>query len=145
GLYEAHRKYGSMPWSDLVRPAMELAERGFAIDTSFADDDESGAERLTNDSASAALFLRNGKFVAVGDTWRAPELAAVLRRIAERGRDGFYKGETADLIGAAMKKSGGIISHQDLAGSQAIWRTPLEFTYRGHPVVSMPPVSSGGL
>ena len=145
GLYEAHRKYGTKPWSELVRPAIELAERGFVIDTSFTDDDEGGAERLAKDSASAALFLRNGKFVAVGDTWRAPELAAVLRRIAERGRDGFYKGETADLIVAAMKKSGGIISHQDLAGYPALWRTPLEFTYRGHPVVSMPPVSSGGL
>jgi len=145
GLYEAHRKYGTKPWSELVRPAMELAERGFVIDTSFTDDDEDGAARLAKDSASAALFLRNGKFVPVGDTWRAPELAAVLRRIAERGRDGFYKGETADLIVGAMKRSGGIISHEDLAGYQALWRTPLEFTYRGHPVVSMPPVSSGGL
>ena len=145
GLYEAHRKYGSRPWNDLVRPAIELAERGFAIDTSFTDDDEDGAERLAKDSASAALFLRNGKFVAVGDTWRAPELAAVLRRIAERGRDGFYKGETSDLIVAAMKRRGGIISHEDLAGYRAIWRTPLEFTYRGTRVVSMPPVSSGGL
>ena len=145
GLYEAHQKYGTRPWSELVRPAMELAERGFAIDTAFTDDGEYGASRLTNDSASAALFLRNGKFVAVGDTWRAPELAAVLRRIAERGRDGFYTGETADLIVAAMKRSGGIISHEDLAGYQAIWRTPLEFDYRGRRVVSMPPVSSGGL
>jgi gamma-glutamyltranspeptidase/glutathione hydrolase len=145
GLYEAHRKYGTRPWSELVRPAMELAERGFAIDTSFTDDDENGAERLAKDSASAALFLRSGKFVAVGDTWRAPELAAVLRRIAERGRDGFYQGETADLIVAAMKRSGGIISHEDLAGYRAIWRTPLEFRYRGQRVVSMPPVSSGGL
>src|SRR5215207_1612050 len=145
GLYEAHRKYGALPWSELVRPAMELAERGFAIDTSFTDDDEGGAERLAKDSASAAVFLRNGKFVAVGDTWRAPELAAVLRRVAERGRDGFYKGETADLIVAAMKRSGGIIAHEDLTGYRAIWRTPLEFSYRGHRVVSMPPVSSGGL
>src|SRR5689334_4190658 len=145
GLYEAHRKYGVRPWSEVVRPAMELAERGFAIDTSFTDDDEEGAERLTKDSASAALFLRHGKFVAVGDTWRAPELAAVLRRLAEQGRDGFYKGATADLIVAAMKRSGGIISHEDLAGYRPIWRTPLEFSYRGHSVVSMPPVSSGGL
>jgi gamma-glutamyltranspeptidase/glutathione hydrolase len=145
GLYEAHRKYGTKPWRELVRPAMELAERGFAIDTSFTDDDEDGAARLAKDSASAALFLRAGKFVAVGDTWRAPELAAVLRRIAERGRDGFYKGETADLIVAAMKRSGGIISHQDLTNYQALWRTPLEFSYHGTRVVSMPPVSSGGL
>ncbi|MBC7896270.1 MAG: gamma-glutamyltransferase [Cytophagaceae bacterium] len=145
GLFEAHRKYGSKPWNELVHPAMVLAEQGFVIDTAFSDDDEGGAHRLGLDSASAALFLRNGRFVAVGDTWRAPELGAVLRRIAERGRDGFYSGETADLIVAAMKRSGGIISHADLAGYKAIWRTPLEFDYRGHRVVSMPPVSSGGL
>lgn len=145
GLSEAHRKYGTRPWSELVRPAMELAGRGFVIDTSFTDDDENGAERLVKDSASAALFLRNGKFVPVGDTWRAPELAAVLRRISDRGRDGFYKGETADLIVDAMKRSGGIISHEDLEGYQPLWRTPLEFRYRGAHVVSMPPVSSGGL
>ena len=69
----------------------------------------------------------------------------MLRRIAVRGRDGFYKGETADLIVAAMKRSGGIISHEDLAGYGAIGRTPLEFSYPGARVVSMPPVSSGGL
>jgi gamma-glutamyltranspeptidase/glutathione hydrolase len=145
GLFEAHRKYGSRPWQELVRPAMDLAEKGFGIDTAFSDDDEGGAARLALDSASAALFLRNGRFVAVGDTWRAPELGAVLRRIAERGRDGFYVGETADLIVAAMKRSGGRISHADLARYKPIWHTPVEFDYRGHHVVSMPPVSSGGL
>ena len=145
GLYEAHRKYGSKPWAELVRPAIALAEEGFAIDTAFSDDDESGAERLARDSASAALFLRDGRFVPVGDTWRAPELAAALRRIAEGGRDGFYRGETAALIVAAMKRGGGIISHADLEGYTPIWRTPVEFEYRGHRVVSMPPVSSGGL
>ena len=80
------------------------------MDTAFYEDSEDATKRLTSDSASAALFLRDGRYVAPGTTWRAPELAAVLRRIAEQGRDGFYTGETASLIVAAMQKSGGIIT-----------------------------------
>ena len=145
GLFEAHRKYGAKPWSELVQPAIDLAEQGFVVDTAFSEDSEGASERLAKDSASAALFFRNGRFVAPGTTWRAPELAAVLRRIAQRGRDGFYTGETADLIVAAMQKSGGIMTRADLAGYTPLWRTPVEFEYRGHRVVSMPPASSGGL
>ena len=77
--------------------------------------------------------------------WKNPDLAATLRRIAEHGRDGFYTGRTAELIVAEMKRGGGIISLSDLRDYKAEWRTPVEFTYRGHQVVSMPPASSGGL
>jgi gamma-glutamyltranspeptidase/glutathione hydrolase len=145
GLFEAHRKYGTKPWAELVQPAIDLAERGVAVDTAFFEDSEEAIERLAKDSASAALFLRDGTFTGVGETWRAPELAAVLRRIAERGRDGFYTGRTAALIVAAMQQGGGIITLKDLAGYAPVWRTPVEFDYRGHRVVSMPPASSGGL
>jgi gamma-glutamyltranspeptidase/glutathione hydrolase len=145
GLFEAHKKYGSKPWAELVKPAAELATKGFTIDTAFSDDDEGGAKRLGLDSTSASLFLKDGKFLPVGATWKAPGLGATLTRIAERGKDGFYKGETADLIVAAMKAGSGIITKEDLAGYAPIWRTPVEFDYRGHHVISMPPVSSGGL
>ena len=145
GLYEAHKKYGSKPWAELLKTAITLADSGFAIDTAFSDDDEGGAKRLGLDSTSAKLFLKDGKFLPVGAIWKAPGLAATLRRIAEKGRDGFYLGETADLIVASMKAGGGIITHADLKGFQPLWRTPVEFDYRGHHVISMPPVSSGGL
>ena len=110
------------------------------MDTAFFEDSEDATKRLARDSASAALFLRT-KFIGVGETWRAPELGAVLRRIADKGHDGFYTGETAALI-VAMQKSGGIITLEDLAGYTPVWRTPVEFDYRGHHVVSMPPASS---
>jgi gamma-glutamyltranspeptidase / glutathione hydrolase len=145
GLFEAHRKYGTKPWAELVQPAAELAEQGFLVDTAFAEDSEAATERLASDSASAALFLRNGRFVAPGTQWRAPQLAAVLRRLAAQGRDGFYTGETAALIVAAMEKHGGVVSRADLAGYTPLWRSPVEFDYRGRRVVSMPPASSGGL
>lgn len=145
GLFEAHRKYGSLPWRDLLQPAIALADSGFAVDSAFAEDGEGTAKRLSLDSTSTALFLKDGKALNVGSRWRAPGLAATLKRIADRGRDGFYKGETASLIEAAMKAGGGIITAQDLAMYQPVWRTPIEFDYRGHHIVSMPPVSSGGL
>jgi gamma-glutamyltranspeptidase/glutathione hydrolase len=145
GLWEAHRKYGTRPWAELLRAAIVLADSGFAIDSAFGEDNEDLDRRLGLDSTSARLFLENGRFRPLGSTWKAPGLAATLRRIADRGRDGFYRGETADLIVAAMKAGGGIMSHADLERYRPEWRKPVEFDYRGHHVVSMPPVSSGGL
>ena len=102
-------------------------------------------ESLTAFAASAAQFLpRDGQPPIVGDTLRQPDLAATLRRIRDNGPDGFYTGETADLIVAEMERGGGIITHADLAAYEAAWRDPITFTYRGHRVISMPPSSSGG-
>ena len=103
------------------------------------------AERLARYPASAALYVPGGKPLASGARLKNPELARTLRRIAEQGRDGFYKGETAGLILAEMKRGKGIITAQDLEGYEPKWRAPIAFEYRGHEVISMPPPSSGGL
>ncbi len=144
GLHALHQRYGKLKWSDVVQPAISLAENGFAVNARFAGMAHND-QRLARFEGSAALFLPNGKAIQAGTHWRNPELAATLRRIAERGRDGFYLGQTADLIVAEMKRGGGIITHQDLAGYQAKWREPIRFDYRGHHVISMPPASSGGI
>ncbi|HEX7119175.1 MAG TPA: gamma-glutamyltransferase [Longimicrobiales bacterium] len=145
GLWEAHRRYGSLPWEDVVAPAIRLAEDGFIVDERLASTVAGEADRLRRFPASAALFLPGGEPLRVGTRWRNPELAAVLRRIAEHGPAGFYSGETADLIVAEMRRGGGIITHEDLASYRAVWREPVEFDYRGHHIISMPPPSSGGL
>jgi gamma-glutamyltranspeptidase/glutathione hydrolase len=145
GLWEFHRKYGSKPWRELVAPAIALADTGFITDSAFVEDLLGDSARLARFPASVAYFIPGGHLVALGVRWRAPELAATLTRIAEQGRDGFYTGETAKLIVAEMKRSGGIISLEDLARYQPLWREPVQYTYRGHPVVAMAPVSSGGL
>lgn len=145
GLWEAHRRYGSLPWRDIIEPAIRLAEEGFIVDEAFARSVAAEAERLRRFPASAALFLPGGEPLRAGTRWRNPDLAAVLRRIAEQGPAGFYEGETADLIVAEMRRGGGIITHEDLASYRAVWREPVEFEYRGHRVISMPPPSSGGL
>ena len=145
GLWEAHAKYGSRPWRELVQPAIDLAERGFITDSAFVSDLPGDSAKLTRFPASAALYVPNGTLVPLGVTWRNRELATTLRRIAEHGRDGFYAGPTADLIVAEMRRSSGVIGREDLTRYRALWRKPVEFTYRGHRVISMPPVSSGGL
>jgi gamma-glutamyltranspeptidase/glutathione hydrolase len=145
GLWEAHARFGSRPWAELVAPAIALAEQGFVVDSDFAGAIRGDSARLAHFPASAALFLQHGRVPHPGDRWRDPELAAVLRRIAAGGQKGFYTGRTARLIAAEMRRSHGIMTERDLAGYKAKWRDPIAFTYRGHKVISMPPPSSGGL
>ena len=145
GMWEAHRRYGTLPWARLVRPAVELA-RGFVVTERYHNWLNAGIEReLALFPTSRAQFLpRDGRPPQVGDTLRQLDLSATLARIRDEGPDGFYAGETADLIVAEMERGGGIITHDDLAAYEVAWREPVTFTYRGHTVVSMPPSSSGG-
>lgn len=147
GLYALYEKLGSKKkkWSDLLAPAIRFAEEGFVVDEDFNHAIGFVAQRLAKFPASAALFLPGGAAPAVGSTFKNPELAAVLRRIATEGPAGFYRGPTAEALAAEMKRGGGLISTDDLAGYEAKWRTPVTFQYRGHRVTSMPPPSSGGL
>jgi gamma-glutamyltranspeptidase/glutathione hydrolase len=146
GMWEAHRRFGSLPWADLVSPGVHLAE-GFPVRPRFLNSlDPEMVRALSAYEASAAQFLtRDGRPPAVGDTLRQPDLAATLRRIGALGPDGFYQGKTADLIVAEMQRGGGIITHEDLARYHAEWREPVHFEYRGHRIISMPPSSSGGV
>lgn len=145
GMWTAHRDHGALDWEALLAPAIDLAE-GFEVSTRFLGSLAPEMVRnLGRFSASAAQFLpRNGQPPLVGDTLRQPDLARTLQRIQELGPDGFYLGETADLIVAEMERGGGIITHEDLASYRAVWRDPIAFSYRGHTVISMPPSSSGG-
>jgi gamma-glutamyltranspeptidase / glutathione hydrolase len=145
GLHAAHARFGTLPWADLLAPAIQLADSGFTIDAGVAGTVAGDADRLSRFAGSAALFLPNGQPLAEGAPWRNPDLAAVLRRIAERGPAGFYEGETADLIVAEMRRGDGLITHEDLRRYTAEWREPVRFDYRGHTVLSMPPPSSGGM
>jgi len=146
GLWELHQKLGSKKktWAELLAPAIALAENGFVIDDAFLSTMEMAGKRLLKHPVSAALFFPGGVPLAKGATFKNPELAVVLRRI-EKGPKGFYEGPTADAIVAQMKADGGLITLADLKKYQAKWRTPIETTYRGHKITSMPPPSSGGV
>jgi gamma-glutamyltranspeptidase/glutathione hydrolase len=145
GMWAAHRRFGARPWAELLAPAIELAG-GFEVRERLASSlDGSRVGLLSRHPASAAQFLpRNGGPPVLGDTLRLPDLRATLERIRDGGPDGFYRGRTADLIVDEMRRGGGIITHADLVAYEAAWREPIEFRYRGHTIISMPPSSSGG-
>ena len=144
GMYEAWKKYGRRPWATLIAPAIRLAE-GHMLDAVRSRDLEAEADRLRLFPASARQFLVEGHAPAPGAMFRQPELARTLRLIADSGPDVFYRGQIADSIVAEMQRGHGLITKNDLAGYRAKWRTPVQVTYRGYTVYSMPPASSGGV
>ena len=143
GLWEGHRRFGTLAWADLVEPAAALAD-SFVVHERFRDNILSSEQGIRQFETTAATFLPGGRIVELGETFRQPELAATLRRIRDQGPVGFYGGKTADLIVAEMERGGGLITHRDLEAYTAVWRDPIKFTYRGYEVLSMPPSSSGG-
>lgn len=140
GFREAHSRYGTLPWKDLVMPAVRLAEDGFVVPELL------GAGMMSmNESVGETTNFRDyfGDMVA-GEVFRQPELAKTLQRIADSGTDDFYRGETADLIVAEMQRGNGLITHEDLSGYEAVWREPLRADWRGYEILAAPPPSSGG-
>jgi gamma-glutamyltranspeptidase/glutathione hydrolase len=146
GFFLAHEKLGSLPMKDLLAPAIRLAEEGFPLSWHLAEEFRRFAPRFRQYPASAAVFLKgDNEYYEPGEIWRQKDLARSLRRIQEKGRDGFYRGETARLLAEAMRKNGGLITEADLAAYEAKERTPVRGTYRGYEVISMCPPSSGGV
>ena len=144
GMWEAHDRFGSLPWAELVEPSVRLAE-GIVVHERLASSLATHQDRLRRFSSTASVFLFNGQAPRVGDRFVQPDLAATLRRISSDGKDGFYLGRTAELIESEMQRGGGVITREDLARYTAVWREPIVFQYRDHTVVSMPPPSSGGV
>ncbi len=146
GFFLAHERFGTLPMEELLAPAIELAEKGFPVSWRLADRFERLADTFRKYPATAEAFLKeDGKPYQPGEVWKQPDLARTLRRIQKEGRAGFYQGETARLLAAAMKKHGGLITEADLAAYETKERTPVHGTYRGHDVYSMYPPSSGGV
>jgi gamma-glutamyltranspeptidase/glutathione hydrolase len=146
GLALAHKKFGKLPWKDLVTPAVRLAEEGFLIDDALA-----GSLNWIVGSSQDFPELRRVFGKADGMDWKAgdrlvqKDLAKTLRLIADKGADGFYKGEVAERLAAEMKRAGGLITTAELAAYEAKARQPIHGTYRGYDVYGPPPPSSGGI
>jgi len=143
GMWEAHRRFGKLRWADVVQPAITLAE-GIVVHERLANSLRAYEDRLRRYPATARVFLPEGRAPVVGERLVQRDLAETFRRIQQRGADGFYRGPTAEAIEAEMRRGGGLITREDLAAYKAVWRDPIQFRYRGHVVISMPPPSSGG-
>ena len=140
GFWEAHQRFGSLPWEDLLLPAIKLAEEGFEVPEKLGGGMLTRLERYEGKTNFGDYFGD----MASGELHRQPELAGTLRRIAENGADEFYRGETAELIVAEMVRGNGLITLEDLANYKAIWREPLQAEWRDYRILSAPLPSSGG-
>ncbi len=145
GLAEQHRRFGRLPWREVIEPAVRLAADGFVVDEYRMHSIDGDRARLALFPASRRQFLPGGQPPAAGSTFRQPDLARTLEAIRDQGPAGFYRGRVADLIVAEMERGGGLISHADLATYEAKWREPVTIRYRGHTIHSMSPASSGGV
>jgi gamma-glutamyltranspeptidase / glutathione hydrolase len=142
GYAELHRQYGKLPWRDVVQPALELAEHGFAVTQEFSE-----VLRLMRPDmdfpSTQRVFFANGSHPRVGELFRQPDLARTLRTVAEQGPDAFYRGDIARRIGRFFEEHGGLIRYEDLAGYRPDWVEPLHANYRGYDVYTVPPNGSG--
>src|SRR5271169_5556723 len=149
GLELALKTYGKLKLADVLAPAIHLAEDGFPVSEKLARQLEGERRELQQFTVSRRIFLNDGKMFHPGDTFKQPELAATLKRVAKSGAAEFYRGETAQMIVDDMKRMGGVITLEDLAEYQPKVRQALHANYDldGHKwdVISSPPPSSGGV
>jgi len=138
-------KYGKLPLSKSLSPAIRLAREGFKPDSRMLRDLAERKETLKRYPSSAALYLVNGEMPPDGWIFKTPDLARVLEAIAEHGNDGFYRGEVAKTLVDGVRAAGGRWTLDDLAGYEVKERAPLTVDYRGWHIVTAPPPSSGGI
>ena len=141
GMLDALETYGTMTRRQVMGPAIRLASKGFTMSPVLAESLESHREQLSTDPSSIDYFLGR----QAGTRFVQNDLAASLRRIRDKGSDGFYKGKTADLIVAEMETGGGVITHDDLAEYKTVTRKPVKGVYKGYDIYAMSPPSSGGV
>ena len=146
GLALAHERLGSMKWNDLVEPAIKLAKDGYPVSWEMEWFMEMLSNRPLAYPSTSKVFLKPGNQpYEPGEILRQPDLARTLTRIQKEGRDGFYKGKTAELIEQFMQANEGLITKEDLAQYEAVEQQPIHGTYRGYDIYSMAPPSSGGV
>lgn len=144
GIIAAHSKYGKIPFRDVIQPAIDLAEKGFVISSNQAYSLNGNRKAFIERNLRRPAFVKDSLWKE-GDILMQPDLAETLKRIRDKGKDGFYSGKTASLIISEMKRGNGIITEKDMADYRAVWRFPLRDKYRGYDIITICPPSSGGL
>jgi len=142
GLFKVYKKFATLPFSELIQPAIDLAKKGVVVTKKEAIRLNKYKDLFFKVNTDTILLAKSWK---AGDTIKYPKLAATFERIRDKGRDEFYKGKTADMIVDYAKKLGGIITKKDLSKYDTKWRKPIEFSYKNLKIISMSPPSSGGI
>jgi gamma-glutamyltranspeptidase / glutathione hydrolase len=141
GMWEAQRRFGKLKWKQVLAPAIHYARDGFLVDEQLAK----RRDEASKEFGGKTNFDQYFGDMKEGTTFKQPDLAAVLTRIANDGAKDFYDGKTADLIAAAMKEGNGLITKRDLEEYKAVWRQPVEAKWNGYEIITAPPPSSGGV
>jgi gamma-glutamyltranspeptidase/glutathione hydrolase len=145
GLTQVQARYGCLPLKSVMEPAIQLADRGFAVGAELSASLQAAAPLLKADPTSARQFFKpDGGFYQPGERLRQPQLAASLRCIAQQGSACFYRGRLARELTALMQRGGGLITAAELAAYRAPWARPLQARFHGSQVITMPPPSGGG-
>jgi len=146
GLIKAHEEHGNLSLQRVIEPSIDLASKGFKVTHDLFQALNFGKISLLEDRASKTKFYDSDQnTLPIDSLFIQPDLAKTLRLISTKGKDGFYKGQTAELISQASKDNGGLITQKDLASYEAKERAAIRTSYRGYEVVTMPPTASGGL
>ncbi len=146
GLAAVLEKYGTIPLKRALRPAIELAEKGFPVYPELRRSLIEARDRMKSSPESMKIFYKeNGDPYEAGEILKQKDLAWSLKQIADHGPDAFYNGAIADRLVSSIKKGGGIITKEDLANYKPVFRKPVKGNYRGYEIYSMPPPSSGGV
>lgn len=145
GMEYAREKYGTLQRAALIKPSIDLAEKGFVLEQGDIDMFNTATADFKADPATAAIFLNKGEAFKVGEKIVQKDLARTLREVSTKGTDGFYKGWVAKAIADSSAAGKGIITTEDLAQYKTREMAPVECDYRGYRVVSAPPPSSGGV
>ena len=147
GFHHALTRYGTLTWEEVLQPAINLAENGFVIPHDLANTLASKRyrDRLSADPAASKVFFKKNKEIySAGEILVQKDLAWTLKQLSQNGPEAFYTGEIAKLIVKEMERNGGLITLEDLKNYDVAERQPLEGSYKGYKIVSMPPSSSGG-
>lgn len=144
GLSHALKKYGTMPWAEVIAPAIELAEQGMVVSYDLSERIKE-RRHLKTESTCAVYFKAGCMPYEAGELLVQKDLAWSLRQLQDQGPEAFYTGKVAQKIVEEMKRKGGLITLDDLANYTPVERTPVAGTFQGYKVVSMPPPSSGGI
>lgn len=143
GWMALHERFGKLPRKQVLAPAIQYAEQGFPVSDVIAYYWALSVPRLSQFAGFKEQFTLDGRAPKTGEIWKNPNLARTLKRVAERGRDGFYRGETAKAIARYMADQGGFLTEADLAEHHGEWITPIHTNYRGYEVYELPPNGQG--
>jgi len=143
GWFELHGRFGHLPMKDILQPTIDYARNGHPVHQYIQYLWKRSVERLSKYPGFVEQMTIDGRAPEVGEVWKNPNLANTLERIANEGRDVFYKGDIARVIGEYMQANGGFLSYEDMASHKSEWVDPLSVNYRGYDVWELPPNGQG--